>query len=471
MSTIENGLRADVMRNKMESKDALQNPGDIYIGTGETTEITVGDKIYKIPKTIGKNLKDAILEFGQIDSYPLSDALKPISISSKDDLVNTDTTLTELAKKSFSYTVSSAPVKLQDADGDKEEVIIPAWSKGMVLSSGNDLLVTYGDGNISGSFFYDQSKPKWTTVKANIASILDAETMKTTNDGLIPKTTESVNLGSKDNCFNTIYAKGIEAYRGHEVNFNHDATDHISFGYRGSSLPIDTYLFLNGQYADSMEKNYAWIASKGFVPYKNNEVNFNVETGEIASIEFGYQGSTAKIDSYIFNNGQEGGGRSAIKCREVEYNSYYNPTGAPLSDPTPQDISENIKSINQRLYDLGFKRASLVINGRYIGEDSIAGRVERWGNVVILEQNWSSADELYIQKIKEEDSDVSFFKSVSPSASALGESIGTIQVATLSSTGVAQIYFYNTYFKQTVIGTNAVVGTGTKFAYKAEPLK
>ena len=47
-------------------------------------------------------LGDAITKYGAIN------ALNPISISSKDDLVNPkDSTLTELAKKSFSYTVSN----------------------------------------------------------------------------------------------------------------------------------------------------------------------------------------------------------------------------------------------------------------------------------------------------------------------------------------------------------------------------
>lgn len=350
---IPDGLRADVMRNKMENKEALRNPGDIYIGTGQTTEITVGDKIYKIPKTIGKNLKDAILEFGQIDSYPLSDALKPISISSKDQLVNTNTTLTELAKKSFAYTVSDSPVKLQDADAanNKEEVIIPAWSKGMVLSSGNDLLVTYGSNtDFSGSFFYDQSKTKWTIVKANIASILDAETMKTTNDGLIPKTssvnlgsndnrfktiyanildsetmkttndglipktTESVNLGSGNNLFNTVYAKYF-SIPGQCLNFRYDSDTaviegnalDVRFGYdcfrpNGERLPIDEYLFMNGGGVDD-EAHLTWIRPKGITPYNNNEVNFNIKE-DADSLVFGRQGSKKTISRYDFKDGK-----------------------------------------------------------------------------------------------------------------------------------------------------------------------
>ena len=35
MSVIENGLRADIMRKRMEDKNTLQNKGSLYIGTGE----------------------------------------------------------------------------------------------------------------------------------------------------------------------------------------------------------------------------------------------------------------------------------------------------------------------------------------------------------------------------------------------------------------------------------------------------
>lgn len=313
---IPDGLRADVMRNKMENKDALQNRGDIYIGTGETTEITVGNEIYRIPKTIGKNLKDAILEFGQIDSYPLSDALKPISISSKDDLVNTDGTLKDLAKKSFAYTVSDS-VKLQDADAanNKEEVIIPAWSKGMVLSSGYDLLVTYGtfeDGEISGSFFYNKDWEKWVIVKANIANILDSATMKTTNDGLIPKTTNSVNLGSGSNLFNTVYAKYFSVpstcfnFRYDSDTAGEDQITSVRFGYEyrrpnGNTVPIKSYLFMDGSGEDG-EGHLTWIKAKGITPYNNNEVNFNIKE-DADSLVFGRQGSTKTISRYEFKDG------------------------------------------------------------------------------------------------------------------------------------------------------------------------
>lgn len=307
MSTIENGLRADVMRQRMEDKNALER-GYIYIGTGNSMSL---DNV-TIKETKGMYIIDAIQEFGGIKSFPLSDALEPTSLSNKDQLVNTDGTLTDLAKKSFSYTVSNS-VKLQDAGNDKEETIIPAWSKGMVLSSGNDLLVTYGDGNISGSFFYNQTGGKWTIVKANIANILDSETMKTTNDGLIPKTTNSVNLGSNSNLFNTVYANYF-SIPGQCFNFRYGsdtAVDsnilHVRFGYEclrpnGNKLSIGQYMFMDGGGEDT-EEHFTWIKAKGITPYNNNEVNFNIKE-DADSLVFGRQGSTKTISRYEFRDGK-----------------------------------------------------------------------------------------------------------------------------------------------------------------------
>lgn len=58
MSIIENGLRADVFRNRVEDKNALQNLGDIYVGTGVSSRI---DGV-NVQKTEGKNIIDAINE-------------------------------------------------------------------------------------------------------------------------------------------------------------------------------------------------------------------------------------------------------------------------------------------------------------------------------------------------------------------------------------------------------------------------
>ena len=321
MSTIENGLRADVMRNKMESKDALTGDGYIYVGTGNKIKIEADGNTYEIPETTGMDIREAITKYG-------AKALNPISISSKDQLVNTDSTLTELAKKSFAYTVSD-PVKLQDAANNKEEVIIPALSKGMVLSDTADLLVTYGNTDISGSFFYNHSDKRWTIVKANIANILDSATMKTTNDGLIPKTADSVNLGSNSNHFNTIYTR---YYNGNGINFRptqfkEDTTGvDIGYGYdaAGAADPaattpkahIDTHIFYDGLNQGEL----SWIKAKGLVPYKNNEINIDLNLGSTTNniIHFGYRDSTDEILGYNFWNGKGNDGHVAdIGCNNI----------------------------------------------------------------------------------------------------------------------------------------------------------
>ena len=46
MSIIEAGLRADIMRGRIEDKNSLTKKGDLYVGTGDSK--TVGDrKIYE----------------------------------------------------------------------------------------------------------------------------------------------------------------------------------------------------------------------------------------------------------------------------------------------------------------------------------------------------------------------------------------------------------------------------------------
>lgn len=329
---IPNGLRADVMRNKMENKDALKGDGYIYVGTGNKITIEADGNTYEIPETTGMDIREAITKYG-------AKALNPISISSKDQLINSkDDTLTELAKKSFAYTVSSAPVELQ------EGVIIPAWSKGMVLSSGYDLLVTYGDGNISGSFFYNHTWSTWTIVKANIANILDSGTMKTTNDGLIPKTTDSVNLGSSNNEFKNIYTKYYTIdYKSDDVGSS-NSTAAIRFRYNaqplaeekgkvnidvgrnivdpnGDTVRIKSYSFCDGSVTGGDNRpDYAWIKSKGIVGYRNNEINIdlNLESSINSIIHFGYRDSTDEILGYNFWNGKGDVGHLAdIGCHNI----------------------------------------------------------------------------------------------------------------------------------------------------------
>lgn len=509
---IPNGLRADVMRNKMENKDALKKDGYIYVGTGNKITIEADGNTYEIPETKGMDIREAITKYG-------AKALSPISILSKDDLVNTDGTLTELAKKSFAYTVYDSPVKLQDADAanNKEEVIIPAWSKGMVLSSGSDLLVTYGDGDISGSFFYNQTGGKWTIVKANIANILDSATMKTTNDGLIPKTTDSVNLGSSNNEFKNIYTKYYTIdYKSDDVGSS-NSTAAIRFRYNaqplaeekskvnidvgrnivdpnGDTVNIKSYSFCDGSVTGDNRPDYAWIASKGLVPYKHNEVNFDLDypeeiTDSNSDITFGYRDSSKKIEGYAFWNGQGSlGDRAGIKCGKINYYSYYNPDGAPLGNATAQDISENIKSINQRLYDLGFKQAYLVeaSPSGALPEGTRLGTLERWGNVVLikLDYNFTTLD---LGRVVKPDGDSEWKSSWFNPESFNNDGTGTIllfeaQVKDTTGSGTTVLRlkvtraYSDSYLSLSLDSIPAVTGLsnsiteGSVFAYKTKPI-
>lgn len=59
MAIIESGLEAAVMRNKMESKDALAAKGSLYVGTGGKTTITKSNNsTVLIPETVAFNPPD-----------------------------------------------------------------------------------------------------------------------------------------------------------------------------------------------------------------------------------------------------------------------------------------------------------------------------------------------------------------------------------------------------------------------------
>ena len=56
MATLDNGLEAIVMRNQMESKDALAAKGSLYVGTGGTTTVTTSSQTtVSIPETTAFN--------------------------------------------------------------------------------------------------------------------------------------------------------------------------------------------------------------------------------------------------------------------------------------------------------------------------------------------------------------------------------------------------------------------------------
>ena len=54
MSVIENGLRADIMRKRMEDKNTLQNKGSLYVGTGNKETIENKD-IYETAELLKGN--------------------------------------------------------------------------------------------------------------------------------------------------------------------------------------------------------------------------------------------------------------------------------------------------------------------------------------------------------------------------------------------------------------------------------
>lgn len=376
----------------------------------------------------------------------------------------------------------------------------------MVLSSGYDLLVTYGtfeDGEISGSFFYHHDWEKWIIVKANIANILDSGTMKTTNDGLIPKTTDSVNLGSKDNSFNTIYTK---YYNGNGINFRptqfKEGTTNVDIGYgydaAGAADPaattpkahIDAHIFYDGLNQGEL----SWIKAKGIIPHGNNEINFNIEGAGTNDLIFGRGGSTQTIGNYIFYNGKGTDTYSDITCKGLylqtgmNYNSYYNPDGAPLNDPTSQNIVDNIKSINQRLYDLGFKQAYLVeaSPSGALPEGTRLGTLERWGNVVLIKLDYHFTT-LDLGRVVKPDGDSEWKSSWFNPESFNNDGTGTIllfeaQVKDTTGSGTTVLRlkitraYSDSYLSLSLDSIPAVTGLsnsiteGSVFAYKTKPI-
>ena len=56
MAIIDSGLEAVEMRNRMESKEALEEKGSLYVGTGDKTTVTKSDNsTVQIPETIAFN--------------------------------------------------------------------------------------------------------------------------------------------------------------------------------------------------------------------------------------------------------------------------------------------------------------------------------------------------------------------------------------------------------------------------------
>lgn len=282
---IPNGLRADVMRNKMENKDALQNKGDIYVGTGEMTEITTDDKTYKIPKTIGMNLSDAIKEYGGVKSFPLSDALKPQLL---------DANLAKNTANTISFYTENNNVDLGN------DCSVPSNSEGIIVSNGKEnITLYYSDAVEAGAFFYNGST--WSRLIQKIKT-----------NSLEPSSS-SINLGSNGNGFNTVYANRYYL-PGTVFNFQYNSNDesqiNVLMGFNCISpnknkVPINTFCFLDGQGEGGTISDFAWIKAKGIQPFANNEINFDIQTATNGLI-FGSRGSTLEIPRYEFQNGKSG---------------------------------------------------------------------------------------------------------------------------------------------------------------------
>ena len=469
MSTIENGLRADVMRQRMEDKNSLDE-GCIYIGTGNSISL---DNV-TIKETKGMKLSEAIQQYGGKDSYPLSDALNP-------QLLNTNPVNGE--KKTISFYTEGSSVDLGN------NCIVPSNSQGIIISNGaSNITLYYSDAVEAGAFFYNGST--W-----------DRLTQKIKTNFLEPSSPSSANLGSKDNGFNTIYTK---YYNGNGVNFRptqfKGGTTNVDIGYgydaAGAADPaattpkahIDAHIFYDGLNQGEL----SWIKAKGIIPQNNNEINFNIEGRGTNDLIFGLRGSTQAIENYIFHNGKGTNTYSDITCKGLylqtgmNYNSYYNPDGAPLNDPTSQNIVDNIKSINQRLYDLGFKQAYLVeaSPSGALPEGTRLGTLERWGNVVLikLDYNFTTLD---LGRVVKPDGDSEWKSSWFNPESFNNDGTGTIllfeaQVKDTTGSGTTVLRlkvtraYSDSYLSLSLDSIPAVTGLsnsiteGSVFAYKAK---
>lgn len=285
---IPNGLRADVMRNKMENKDALQNAGDIYVGTGEMIEITADGNTYEIPKTIGMNLSDAIKEYGGIKSFPLSDALKPQPL---------DADLAKSTANTISFYTENSNVNLGN------DCAVPSNSEGIIVSNGKgNITLYYSDAVEAGAFFYNGTT--WSRLIQKIRT------------SSIEPSSSSINLGSNGNGFNTIYANRYYL-PGTVFNFQYNSNDesriNVLMGFNcispdGNKVPINTFCFLDGQGEGSKVNDYAWIKARGIEPYNNNEINFDLQGDDVGNIYFCRNYSTKQIKNYKFMDGQDPNG-------------------------------------------------------------------------------------------------------------------------------------------------------------------
>lgn len=123
MAIIENGLDATLMRNKMESKDALANKGALYVGTGDVTPVTHKDKegadeTTNVPKTT------SIAPNGKTDDGKIliADSAKlegwKIDKIGNDNITNGTITGDKLAENFTYITSDTGSFRLQDSSNN-----------------------------------------------------------------------------------------------------------------------------------------------------------------------------------------------------------------------------------------------------------------------------------------------------------------------------------------------------------------
>ena len=104
MSEIENGLRADVMRKRMEDKNTLKNKGSLYVGTGEYTTINESYMIYKTEE-LKKGVSGTLLI--KEKNQDLQWTSNILDIDLPNDIIATESKSTDfssLTKSSIKYT-------------------------------------------------------------------------------------------------------------------------------------------------------------------------------------------------------------------------------------------------------------------------------------------------------------------------------------------------------------------------------
>ena len=142
-------------------------------------------------------------------------------------------------------------------------------------------------------------------------------------NSLIPKTANSVNLGSKDNRFNTIYAgKYFLPGQRFDFKYNYDYEEvpalsaKIGFSCtdpNGVNVKISQFEFYDGGLTDNSDgsefgNHLTWIRAKGIKPYNSNEINFDLQGDGVENIYFCRNYSTNQIKNYKFMDGTDSAG-------------------------------------------------------------------------------------------------------------------------------------------------------------------